>query len=306
MKVDNRVKNPIKWFGGKFYLAKKIVELMPKHEHFLEGYGGGLSVLLCRPPHGCERVVDLNENLINFWKAIRDTATFAKFIRAVECVPFSNKSFAEAALNLRTPKKSNAIDVSRAVDFFVVCRMSRQGLLNDYATPTTRLRRGINENVSAWLSAVDGLPEVHARLKTVEVICGDILQSIPKFDNANSLFYGDPPYMAKTRSGGKEYGEFEVSERHHAILLETLSDRSKPLLTAKGFEKLSGAETYAQYVEAAGRPYKGKFILSGYSTSLYEVYARKGDWNIEVFTVKNNASSKKIKADMSECLWMNF
>ena len=97
-----------------------------------------------------------------------------------------------------------------------------------------------------------------------------------------------------------------MSERHHAILLETLSDRSKPLLTAKGFEKLSGAETYAQYVEAAGRPYKGKFILSGYSTSLYEVYARKGDWNIEVFTVKNNASSKKIKADMSECLWMNF
>ena len=37
---------PLKWWGGKSYLADWIISLMPKHLHYVEPYAGGLAVLL--------------------------------------------------------------------------------------------------------------------------------------------------------------------------------------------------------------------------------------------------------------------
>ena len=58
--------------------------------------------------------------------------------------------------------------VADALAFFVDCRQSRSGLMKGF-TPVTRsrTRREMNGNVSEWLSAVDGLPDVHARLRRV-------------------------------------------------------------------------------------------------------------------------------------------
>ena len=41
---------PLKWFGGKHYLAPKIIALMPPHLHYVEPFFGGGAVLLARNP----------------------------------------------------------------------------------------------------------------------------------------------------------------------------------------------------------------------------------------------------------------
>jgi DNA adenine methylase len=41
---------PLKWWGGKHYLARKIIDLMPRHLHYVEPYAGGLAVLLEKDP----------------------------------------------------------------------------------------------------------------------------------------------------------------------------------------------------------------------------------------------------------------
>ena len=307
MLKPRRVNSPIKWFGGKYYLARKIVELIPEHVSWTEGYGASLAVTLLKAQHGCERIIEANNRLTNFWKVLADEKLFKQFKRRVEATPFSNESFASAAFELRKPPTSKQPDVVRAVNFFVTARMSRQGLMEDYATATkNRLRRGMNENVSAWLSSVEGLEQVHNRIKTVEIICGDVLRWLPKFDTPTNVYYGDPPYMHSTRTGNDEYKEFEVSDRHHAIHLEILTDRAKPLLSRSGFEKLSGDEPYDQYVKASERPYEGKFILSGYNTSLYTTFMKKRGFNRIDIQVSNSASSKKSKEKKTECLWTNF
>jgi hypothetical protein len=49
--------------------------------------------------------------------------------------------------------------VPSAVNFFVRCRQSMAGRMRDFATLSrTRVRRGMNEQAAAWLSAVEGLP----------------------------------------------------------------------------------------------------------------------------------------------------
>ena len=37
---------PLKYHGGKTNLARRIVELMPPHLHYVEPFAGGLAVLL--------------------------------------------------------------------------------------------------------------------------------------------------------------------------------------------------------------------------------------------------------------------
>ena len=75
---------PLKWFGGKQYLARRIVSLFPRHRHFVEAFGGGLAVLLERDPNdpklwvsessqqaGVSEVAnDLNGHLMNFSRAV--------------------------------------------------------------------------------------------------------------------------------------------------------------------------------------------------------------------------------------------
>jgi hypothetical protein len=36
---------PLKWHGGKHYLARRIIDLMPPHIHYVEPYGGYRSSL---------------------------------------------------------------------------------------------------------------------------------------------------------------------------------------------------------------------------------------------------------------------
>jgi DNA adenine methylase len=48
--TSSKLTPPLKWHGGKFYLAAKIVALMPPHLHYVEPYVGSGQVLFARDP----------------------------------------------------------------------------------------------------------------------------------------------------------------------------------------------------------------------------------------------------------------
>jgi DNA adenine methylase len=134
----------------------------------------------------------------------------------------------------------------------------------------------MNEQASGWLTAVEGLPAVHARLKRVVIVQDDALAVIRREDTSNTFFYCDPPYLHATRVTTREYGSHEMSEDDHRQLLELLAS------------------------------IKGKFMLSGYRSELYDRYALVKDWRREDFPIANHASSAKAKRTMTECVWMNY
>src|SRR5205823_6008598 len=98
---------PLKWHGGKSYLARRIIALMPRHLHYVEPFAGGLAVLLARdpddprlwlPPHkGVSEVAnDLDGRLVNFWRVLQGEETFLRFRRAVEALPLARAEWERA------------------------------------------------------------------------------------------------------------------------------------------------------------------------------------------------------------------
>lgn len=270
---------PLKWHGGKQYLAKRIVSLMPPRcqnpnapaaddpgwMHYVEPFAGGLAVLLANNPEGISEVInDLNGNLTNFWNVLASEAEFPKFQRAVEAIPFSQLEF------------ESSEDRGDAVSFFIRCRQSLSGRMNAFAGITrNRTRRGLNEQVSAWLNCIEGLPAVHARLKRVLILNRDALDVIKSEDGPRTLFYLDPPYLHETRATTGEYEHEMTFDQHNALLM--------------AISKI-----------------EGRFLLSGYRSDLYDDYAKSNGWRRHEFELPNNAAGGKTKRRMTECVWTNY
>lgn len=280
---------PLKWHGGKYYLRKWIIGLMPPHLHYVEPFFGGGSVLLARDPNrdwmkfgsdklpaasqGCSEVVnDIHGKLTNFWRVLQNPSDFELFKRRIEATPFSEVEFQNSLLS----QGLSSDPIECAVSFFILARQSRQGLMRDFATLSrNRTRSRINEQVSAWLTVIEGLPDVHRRLQKVVILNQDACDVIRKQDGPLTLFYCDPPYLHETRSTTGEY-HFEMSMEQHRELLETLA----------GIE--------------------GQFMLSGYPSKLYADFQTQHGWSCHQYEIDNKAASGKVKEKKTECLWCNF
>jgi DNA adenine methylase len=278
------LKPALKWHGCKAYLALRILALMPPHVHYVEPFAGGLAVLLARDPadprlfisshrdhQGVSEVVnDLDGRLTTFWRVLHDEEMFVRFRRQIETVPVSRSEW-EAAHE----HEYGSDPVAGAVAFFINCRQSRQALGKDFLTHAKgRVRRGMNDHASAWLSAVEGLPAVHARLMRVVVENRPAVDVIRAHDSEGTLFYCDPPYLHETRTARTAYGDFEMTETEHRELLAVL------------------------------RGCKGKVMLSGYPSRLYNETLI--DWARHEFDIANHAAGGAKKDRETEVVWCNF
>lgn len=276
---------PLKWWGGKSYLAKKIIALMPRHLHYVEPYFGGGAVLLEKDPfdsskywgekcyeQGVSEVVnDINRELMNFWRVLQGDDSFQAFRRVVAATPFSQVEWDEAA---ERQHPTQPLDVQAAVAFFIRCRQSRAGEFKDFATLSrNRTRRMQSEQASAWWNCVEGLPAVHAHLKRVVVLNEDAVKVIEAQDGEKTLFYLDPPYLHSVRAATGNY-RHEMLEKDHIRLLDTI------------------------------KRCQGKVMLSGYPNPLYD--RTLGDWNRHDIPIDNKAAGGKVKRTMTEAIWMNF
>ena len=265
------MESSIKWHGGKSYLARKIISLMPVHKTYCETHAGALSVLLAKDPEGYSEIAnDLNGDLSNFWMVMSNPEEFEQFRRVTEATPFSESLFRTSEILCSSNR------VKAAILFFIHCRQSLAGRMKSFSPiSTSRTRRGMNEQVSAWLTAVEGLQDVHSRLKRVLITSRDAAKLIKDVDCKDTFFYLDPPYLQSTRVSKVVY-ENEMSEKDHEALLDTLSQIC------------------------------GKFMISGYHSTLYDDWSKRNGLILEEIQIDNKASSGPTKRIMTECLWMNY
>lgn len=255
------MKSPIKYFGGKSYIADQIVGLFPwrstnkkdNYINYVEPYCGGASVFFAATNRhkcdGCSEI--LNDKwgfLVNFFSVLREKDSFEEFHRRICLTPFNETDFGAANDYWNFHEGSDRID--DAVAFFICNRMSWAGRMEDFAALTkNRLRGGRNEQVNAWLGCIDKLPEIALRLQDALILNRDTLDVINQFDGEQTLFYLDPPYLLDTRTnnaGGEYAWEMDIEE--HLELLTKLIFL------------------------------KGRFLLSCYENRVYDGFARDYEW----------------------------
>lgn len=257
------------WYGGKFSHLSWLLPLLPAARHYCEPFGGSAAVLLNREPAPVETYNDLDSEMVNFFRVLRDQKD--ALVEAIGLTPFSREEF---ELAISDPAESLS-ELERARRFFVRARQVRTGLAQTassgrWANCLLTSRAGMAGAVSRWLGSVDGLPEIAARLLRVQIENAAALEVIQRYDSSETLFYCDPPYPHESRGDSKAYA-FEMTDQQHRALASAL------------------------------HAIKGKAAVSGYHSSLMD--SLYGDWHCIEAPARTVHSVKQKRV---EVLWTNY
>jgi DNA adenine methylase len=208
------------WYGGKYSHLDWLLPLLPACHHYCEPFAGSAAALLNRPPSPVETYNDLDGEVANFFRVLRDQKN--RIVEAIGLTPFSREEFAIAcAIEPSLPP------LERARRFFVRARQVRTGLaqtasLGRWANCKDTSRAGMSGVVSRWLGSVEMLPEIANRLLRVQVENRPAEEVIQLYDSPTTLFYCDPPYIHSTRGDAKAYGH-EMTDGEHRRLARILN-----------------------------------------------------------------------------------
>lgn len=270
------LKSPLNWYGGKYYMRKEIVKYFPDHSVYVEGFGGAGHILLHKNPSLVEVYNDINEGLYSFFKILRDDKKRDILIEKLTLTPYSREEFFYCRNNY--DKEEDEIEKARM--FYVKTMQSFSGVGQSWSYTKTKsgARRGMSGAVSSFLRNIDeNLPDVVERLRQVQIENLDIIELLNKYDTEDTLFYLDPPYVAKTRVADDVYDKEMPIEKHQELV-------DKILIL------------------------KGKVIMSGYDNEVYDKLVQHG-WRkvlLGEYVNRNGEKEKKKTKTKEEYLWMNF
>lgn len=235
----------VHWAGGKGRQLADLLPLIPTTRVYVEPFGGGGSVLLNRPRCEIEVYNDLDRQLVNLFRVVRDDDSYAQFRRRVALVPYSRTEFERA---LRFDDLDSCVD--KAVAFYTVLNQSVSG--KRLAGPGDWSRGRTINNADSWFSRQHGLVTVHERIRSVQLECRDAIDVVAEWDSPETTFYCDPPYVLDSRGRNKYYA-VEPGDDYHKVLVDCLLDVS------------------------------GMVVLSGYFDKVYSPLVRAG-WHADTFS----------------------
>jgi len=79
------------WYGGKYSHLDWLLPLLPITNHYCEPFGGSAAVLLNREPSHVEIYNDIDGEVANFFRVLRDHKE--QLLYAIGMTPFSREEF---------------------------------------------------------------------------------------------------------------------------------------------------------------------------------------------------------------------
>lgn len=263
------IKNSIlKYPGSKWRIAPWIISHFPKHHSYLEPYAGSLAVLFNKPLSNIETVNDLNCDVVNFFRCIRENSE--KLAKIVEATPYSRYEYDQMYY-----AEAPDCDFEKARQFLVKCWQGYGYRVNQYKVGWKNDVQGREKAYAMrhWNELPERILLAAERLKQVQVECMPGVELIKRFKFPEVLIYTDPPYLLETRTAHvkAQYSHEMLDEQSHIELLEVLLQHPGPV------------------------------IISGYESDLYkEMLANKG-WTKDVITSSDQSNKPRI-----EVIWMNY
>lgn len=267
--MDTGIGPVLKYPGAKWTLAEWIVSHIPPHRVYLEPFFGSGAVFFSKTPSKFETINDLDENVVNFFKVLREIAAGLRqhtgifFPRPGSepdhlCQLMGPGTFVRTGDELKDARR------------FLVWMFMEYGSKTSDRTGWRNEPRGKGRNSSLprlWKNLPARILAAAERLLDAQIECMPAVQLIERYNYPEVCIYADPPYPKKTKS--QRLYAHEMTDDDHLELLDVL-DR-----------------------------HKGPVLLSGYSCQLYD--ERLKHW--ERKTKKVLAESGRVR---EEVLWLTL
>ena len=262
------MKSPLlRYHGGKWRAADKIIPLFPPHKIYVEPFGGGASILFRKRPSKVEVYNDLDGDIVNLFRVVREHPEI--LAEKIDLTPYARDEWKLAFEDTEDP-------IERARRTLIRSYMSFGSAGVTKGSTGFRGVHGGSHSYNRWCLVPDTIRSAAKRLKKVVIENLPFEKIFERYDTEETIFYVDPPYLPSTRSsvikGGGKYYRHEMSEEDHIRLIEILKNL------------------------------KGSVILSGYSSSLYDRLLR--DWHKYEFMARASGNTGTVMRN--EVLWISF
>jgi DNA adenine methylase len=232
---------------------------------YVEPFFGAGAVFFRKEPGKVETVNDINGDIYNLFKQIRDNGE--ELARLIEYTPWSRRDYEESYI-----RSGRGIEDARR--FLVRCRFSI-GSRNNCRTGWRNNHKDENGDIGLFDSLPPLIQKASNRLKpkrgnVVQIENRDALFLIEKYNNKNVLMYLDPPYVLETRKNRKPY-KHEMTNEDHVRLCE-LINKSEAKIVVSGYENGIYAEHLKRFYKTGIKAYdergnaKTEVIWTNYRT----------------------------------------
>lgn len=260
-------RSAVRYHGGKWLLSDWIIGHFPSHRTYVEPFGGGASVLLRKPRAYAEIYNDLNGEIVNLFRVIRDQGAALRDLIAL--TPFSRAEFQqsyEASDDCLEQARRTLVRSFQGFGSAAICG-ERSGFRASSARSGSLPARD-------WSTYPTSMALTIERLQGVVIEQTDAIAVMRQHDSPETLHYVDPPYVHATRSAkkratatGRAYA-YEMGESEHTELADALASLS------------------------------GTVVISGYRCPLYDRLFR--NWTrFDKATFADGATAR------TESLWIN-
>lgn len=265
----------LQYVGSKVRMADTINALLGTESgSYVEPFFGSGAVLLSRPAAKVELVNDINDELVNFYRVLRDEVTRYRLIDALVWTPFSRKELLESS----EPGGENLDAVEKARRFFV---RANQGYVGGHGTNWTSTLNPTSghSNATKWNNYRTRLFAVAERLQNVQIECADVMSVLEKVSSVSAsglALYVDPPYLKHTRNGSS-YAHDAMTSDDHKKMLSLIVDLPGPA------------------------------VVSGYPDEMYDaILSPEAGWTRHVLSMKASSSAGRGSvSSRDEVLWAN-
>jgi len=222
----------LRYFGGKWKLAPWIISHFPEHRVYIEPFGGAASVLMQKPRTYAEIYNDIDGEVVNVFRVLRDPSSAEELLRLVRLTPFARDEFDQAWRPSKDPVEQARRTLLKAFAGFgsdSVHRRASQGMRTSPQCwrPTTGFRTTAHKQrgttpATDWANYTLEIMAFCDRLQGVVIENRPALDVILQYDDSDALVYVDPPYVLDSRKRTDHGYRQEMTDEDHRELARVL------------------------------------------------------------------------------------
>ena len=266
------MKSPaIRYHGGKFRLASWVLSFFPPHQTYVEPFGGAASVLLQKKQSYAEVYNDLDGDMVNFFRVLRDPVQCARLTELCYLTPFAREEF-----DLAYEATDDPVEQARRLTIRASMGFGSAGATKGATGFRVDTRRSYGTAQHIWAKYPAILSQIGQRMQGVLIENRPAMDVAAQHDGVDTLHFFDPPYVLSTRdprasSPGSKYYRHEMTDEDHVAFLE-------------------GANAL-----------EGMAVICGYDSDLYDGHLK----NWEKHQTSSRISAGRGAGVRMESLWIN-